>query len=237
MSEKIIELDSVSKIYKGAAGEVKALKKVTFSVKKGEFLAITGESGSGKSTLMNIIGCLDKQTEGMYYLKGEDVARLSSAKLARLRGRSIGFIFQDSNLIPTLNAVENVALPLYYRGISVSKRKAAALKALESVGMADRAYHLPSELSGGQRQRVAIARAVASEPDIILADEPTGALDSKRGQEITDILHSLSDNGVTVLMITHDNSLAQKAKRVLTVNNGRLTDSCFTSERIDSDGA
>lgn len=155
------------------------------------------------------------------------MSRLNSARLAHLRGRTVGFILQDANLINALTAWENVALPLYYRGISARRRKAAALSALSDVGLADRAYHLPSELSGGQRQRVAIARTIAAEPDIILADEPTGSLDSKRGREIVNILHSLALSGVTVLMITHDNSLANSANRVITVQNGLLT-----SERI-----
>ncbi len=231
MGKKIITLNGISKVYSGISGQVKALNNISFSVERGEFTVITGESGSGKSTLMNIIGCLDKPSEGMYYLGRENVSRLGSTALARLRNRKIGFIFQDSNLISTLTACENVALPLYYRGIGRSERNAAASAALAKVGLTDRACHLPRELSGGQRQRVAIARAIAAEPDIILADEPTGALDSRTGSEIIGILRQISDNGGTVIIITHDDSLALSARRVLTISNGQLT-----SERIDSSG-
>ncbi len=227
----IIELKNISKAYKGASGELWALRNVNLCVEKGEFIAITGESGSGKSTLMNIIGCLDKQTDGVYYLNGENVAKLGSYGLARLRGNAIGFILQDANLIPSLTALENAALPLCYRGIPYRKCKHTAQKALESVGMSDRAEHLPNELSGGQRQRVAIARVIAAEPDIILADEPTGSLDSRRSSEITAMLASLCNSGITVIMITHDISLAQCAGRILTVKSGYLT-----AERADSDG-
>lgn len=231
MGNKVITLDGICKNYKGLSGEVSALRNVSFSVEKGEFTVITGESGSGKSTLMNIIGCLDKPSEGMYYLNGVDVSSLHSTALARLRNRSVGFILQDCNLISTLTAIENVWTPLYYRGVGKRERERAALSALESVGLSGRANHLPRELSGGQRQRVAIARTVAANPDIILADEPTGSLDSRTGREIIDILRGLTERGSTVIIITHDDSLADSARRVLTITNGQLT-----SERMNFNG-
>jgi len=218
----IIEVENLSKTYKKGKNAVKALENVSFCVEKGEFVAITGPSGSGKSTLMNILGCLDRQSFGMYYLKGEDISRLNSAALAKLRNRSIGFIFQSCDLVAELTAEENVWLPLYYRGIAAKERKAAARLALEQVGLSHRADHLPKALSGGQRQRVAIARAIAAKPDVILADEPTGSLDCDTRDEIIQILKQIADEGNTVITITHDISLASSAKRVLTIRNGHL---------------
>ena len=231
MSKEVIVLSDISKTYKGVSGEVKALGGISASFSRGEFAAITGESGSGKSTLMNIIGCLDKPSKGMYYLNGRNVTEYKGKELARIRNRTIGFILQDSNLISAMTAQENVALPLYYRNVGKKERRRAALSALDAVGMTDRAEHLPRELSGGQRQRVAIARAIAASPDIILADEPTGALDSRNGREIVDLLRGLTRQGVTVIMITHDNSLALCADSVLTISDGKLT-----SERMNSNG-
>ena len=219
---KIIEVKSLSKVYKNRKSTLKALENVTFSVDRGEFVAITGPSGSGKSTLMNILGCLDIQSFGMYYLKGEDVSRLKSSDLARLRNRSIGFIFQSCDLVSQLTAEENVWLPLYYRGVPAKERKAIAMEALNQVGLGDRAAHLPKALSGGQRQRVAIARAIASKPDIILADEPTGSLDCQCRDDIIHLLKQLVAEGNTVITITHDLTLANEAHRVLTIRDGHL---------------
>ncbi len=218
----IIEVENLTKIYKSRKKTVKALENVTFSVQQGQFVAITGPSGSGKTTLMNILGCLDRQSFGMYYLKGENVSRLNDSKLARLRNRSVGFVFQSCDLISDLTAEENVWLPLYYRGVSAAQRKVAAKKALEQVGLSHRAGHLPKALSGGQRQRVAIARAIAARPDIILADEPTGSLDCKARDEIVSILQQIALQGGTVVAITHDVSLANSAQKVFTVCNGHL---------------
>lgn len=219
---KIIEVKNLSKVYKNRKSTLKALENVTFSVDRGEFVAITGPSGSGKSTLMNILGCLDIQSFGMYYLKGEDVSRLKSSDLARLRNRSIGFIFQSCDLVSQLTAEENVWLPLYYRGVPAKERKAIAMEALNQVGLGDRAAHLPKALSGGQRQRVAIARAIASKPDIILADEPTGSLDCQCRDDIIHLLKQLVAEGNTVITITHDLTLANEAHRVLTIRDGHL---------------
>ncbi len=217
----VIEARELTKIYKSRSRQVVALDGVSFSVEKGEFLIITGPSGSGKSTLMNIIGCLDKPSSGQYFLNGKDVSLMKGRELTKMRNRSIGFIFQNCDLIASLNATENVWLPLLYRGTSLSERKKAALNALEMVGLSSRATHLPRELSGGQRQRVAIARALATNPDIILADEPTGSLDSKIGREIIAILKSLAYQGSTVIVITHDDSLAKSADRMITIRDGR----------------
>ncbi len=219
---KIIEAKNLSKTYKKGKNTIKALENATFSVYKGEFVAITGPSGSGKSTLMNILGCLDRQSFGMYYLIGEDVSKLKGAKLARLRNRSIGFVFQSCDLVSELTAEENVWLPLYYRGVPSAERRKAARLALEQVGLIDRARHLPHALSGGQRQRVAIARAIASQPDIILADEPTGSLDCDSRDEIIKILKQIAREGGTVIAITHDISLANSADRVLHIEAGHL---------------
>ena len=219
---KIIEAKNLSKTYKKGKNTIKALENATFSVYKGEFVAITGPSGSGKSTLMNILGCLDRQSFGMYYLIGEDVSRLKGAKLARVRNRSIGFVFQSCDLVSELTAEENVWLPLYYRGVPSAERRKAARLALEQVGLSDRARHLPRALSGGQRQRVAIARAIASKPDIILADEPTGSLDCDSRDEIIKILKQIAREGGTVIAITHDISLANSADRVLHIEAGHL---------------
>ncbi len=219
---KIIEVENLTKIYKTHKNTLKALENVSFSVDKGEFVAITGPSGSGKSTLMNILGCLDRQSFGMYYLKGENVSRLKGSALAKLRNRSIGFIFQSCDLVSELTAEENVWLPLYYRGVPAKERKAIALNALEQVGLSARAHHLPKALSGGQRQRVAIARAIASKPDIILADEPTGSLDCQSRDEIINLLKQIVADGNTVITITHDLTLANSAGRMLTIHEGHL---------------
>ena len=219
----LIEIRDLYKIYnEGKESEVRALDGVTLQIDKGEFVAIVGQSGSGKSTLMNVLGCLDIPTYGEYYLNGTDVTALSDKQLARIRNREIGFIFQGYNLIQELDALENVTLPLIYRGDSVWEREDTAMEALERVSMADRAHHRPSEMSGGQQQRVAIARAIATNPPIIMADEPTGALDSKTGQHVLEILRELYRGGTTVLLITHDEHIAANAKRVVRLSDGKI---------------
>jgi putative ABC transport system ATP-binding protein len=218
----LIELRGVSKVYQMEQNKVVALNNVSLSVEKGEFLAIVGRSGSGKSTLMNIVGCLDTPTSGSYFLAGEDVSGLDEKRLTRIRNREIGFIFQSFNLIGSLSAIENVELPLLYRGIDHAERRKLAKEALCLVGLESRMNHRPAQMSGGQQQRVAIARAIAAQPPIIIADEPTGNLDSKSGSEIMQILYSLGNSGRTVILITHDNHIAQCAQRTVRLSDGVL---------------
>mgnify|MGYP000717108673 FL=1 len=219
----LIEIKNIYKIYnEGKESEVRALDDVTLSIDRGEFVAIIGASGSGKSTLMNILGCLDVPTYGDYILNGADVTDRTDRQLAHIRNKEIGFIFQGYNLIPALTAYENVELPLIYQGISVFQRKERVMAALERVGMADRFGHRPSEMSGGQQQRVAIARAIATHPPIIMADEPTGALDSKTGKHVLEILHSLHEGGSTIILITHDNGIAATANRIVRISDGHI---------------
>lgn len=219
----LIDIKNLYKIYnEGKESEVRALDGVSFTIDRGEFVAIIGQSGSGKSTLMNILGCLDVPTYGDYHLDGTDITDLSDRQLARLRNKDIGFIFQGYNLIPALDAYENVELPLIYQGASLGKREDMVLDALRRVDMEDRYKHRPAEMSGGQQQRVAIARAIATHPPIIMADEPTGALDSKTGKHVLEILHGLNDEGSTIILITHDNSIAATAKRVIRISDGRI---------------
>ena len=219
----LIEIKNIYKIYnEGKESEVRALDGVTLSIDRGEFVAIIGASGSGKSTLMNILGCLDVPTYGDYILNGTDVTDRTDRQLAHIRNKEIGFIFQGYNLIPALTAYENVELPLIYQGISVFQRKERVMAALERVGMADRFGHRPSEMSGGQQQRVAIARAIATRPPIIMADEPTGALDSKTGKHVLEILHSLHEGGSTIILITHDNGIAATAHRIVRISDGHI---------------
>ncbi|MCX7614871.1 MAG: ABC transporter ATP-binding protein [Clostridiales bacterium] len=219
----LIDVRQISKIYhEGTPSEVKALDNVSLQIKEGEFVAILGQSGSGKSTLMNILGCLDIPTYGEYYLRGKAVNDMRLSVLSNIRNQMIGFIFQGFNLIPALTALENVELPLIYQGIKPSERKKLAHDALVSVGLEGRMNHRPTEMSGGQQQRVAIARAVSTKPPIILADEPTGNLDSKAGNEIMKMLIDLNGAGTTILLITHDNHLAQCAKRILTIQDGKI---------------
>ena len=220
----LIDICDICKIYNPGQSEVRALDGVWLSVKEGEFLAIIGHSGSGKSTLMNIIGCLDSPTSGEYMLCGENVANLADRRLSEIRNRQIGFIFQNFNLIPSLSAIENVELPLIYRGFHREQRRQIAVEALERVGLEKRMEHRPCELSGGQQQRVAIARAIATRPPVILADEPTGNLDTKSGREVIKILRELNDDGRTVILITHDSLVADEAKRVVRISDGQLTD-------------
>ena len=217
------DIRDLYKIYnEGKESEVRALDGVSLQIDKGEFVAIVGQSGSGKSTMMNVLGCLDIPTYGEYYLEGTDIGSLTDKQLARIRNREIGFIFQGYNLIQELDALENVTLPLIYRGVSVFDREDIAMEALAKVGMDDRAHHRPSEMSGGQQQRVAIARAIATAPPIIMADEPTGALDSKTGRHVLEILRDLYRGGTTILLITHDDGIASTARRVVRLSDGKI---------------
>ena len=220
--EPLIELRNIYKIYYMGDEEVHANDGISLSINKGEFVAIVGKSGSGKSTLMNIIGALDVPTEGEYFLGGEDVADMSDNELAEIRNRMIGFIFQQYNLIPKLSVLENVELPLLYAGVPAEERRDRAIRSLERVGLADKWKHLPSQLSGGQQQRVSIARALAGSPSVILADEPTGALDSRTGREVLSFLKQLNREGDTVVLITHDNSIAVRADRIIRLQDGRI---------------
>ena len=210
------------KIYNPGENEVRALDGINLTVEHGEFLAIVGQSGSGKSTLMNMLGLLDIPTSGTYTLDGVDVKNMTDDELSEIRNKEIGFIFQGFNLIPSLTAVENVELPLVYRGMKKDERNKLALEALERVGLSHRLDHLPKQMSGGQQQRVAIARAVAARPPIILADEPTGNLDSHSGVEVMKILHELHEEGRTVILITHDNDIANEAQRVIRIQDGQI---------------
>ena len=218
------ELKNIVKTYRMGGETVTTLKNVSLKVYAGEFLAIVGPSGSGKSTLMNIIGCLDTPTEGEYWIDGENTGRMSDSKLAEIRNRKIGFIFQSFHLLPQLTALENVELPLIYRGVPARQRRDMALRALESVGLAERTRHKPAQLSGGQQQRVAIARAMAGEPSILLADEPTGALDTRTGREVLGIMQKLHEAGHTIVLITHDPSIADQAESVVRISDGVLTE-------------
>ncbi|HEY7725151.1 MAG TPA: ABC transporter ATP-binding protein, partial [Anaeromyxobacteraceae bacterium] len=210
------------KTYRMGDFEVQALRGVTLAVERGEFTAVMGASGSGKSTLMNILGCLDRPTSGRYLLEGQEVSRLSVERLAEIRNRTIGFVFQSFNLLPRTTALENVELPLLYSGIAAPERRARAERSLAQVGLAARAGHLPSQMSGGQQQRVAIARALVAEPRLILADEPTGNLDSRTGLEVMALLQGLGRAGMTVVLVTHEPDIAQYASRVVTMRDGRI---------------
>ncbi len=218
----LISLENVCKRYQTKAGEVRALDGVTLQVDRGEFVAVVGRSGSGKSTLMNILGCLDVPTDGRYRLAGRNMSRCSEGYRAQVRGRQIGFVFQGFHLIPSLTALENVELPLLYRGFSREERHNRATESLRRVGLLKRMTHRPSELSGGQQQRVAIARAIAAAPPLILADEPTGNLDTASGDGVMEILHALHREGKTVVLITHDHTIANTAQRQLCMEDGRL---------------
>ena len=221
----LIRLRNIYKIYgEGLESEVRALNGVSIGIDYGEFVAIAGASGSGKSTMMNVLGCLDVPTYGEYYLAGEDVSEMNDKQLSHIRNKQIGFIFQGYNLIPALTAQENVELPLVYQGVGASARRQMAMEALERVGLADRAKHHPSEMSGGQQQRVAIARAIATRPPIIMADEPTGALDSKTGLEVLAFLQQLNREGSTILLITHDNGIAATARRIVRLSDGKIVE-------------
>ncbi len=218
----LIEFQKVSKIYHMGDSTVIAANEISMQIYKGEFVAIVGSSGSGKSTCMNIIGCLDVPTSGTYLLDGRDVGRMNKNELAEIRNELLGFIFQQYNLLPKLNILENVEVPLMYRGVGRAERKAIAQKALERVGLGDKVHHRPSQLSGGQQQRVSIARALAGNPAVILADEPTGALDSRTGREVLAMLQELHKAGHTIVLITHDNSIAVQAQRIIRLEDGRV---------------
>src|SRR6266568_469224 len=223
MATPIIDLDAITKTYRMGEVDVRALRGVTLSVAEGEFLAIMGASGSGKSTLMNLIGCLDRPTTGSYRLAGDEVSRLGRDELAAVRNRTLGFVFQSFNLLSRTSALENVELPLVYSGLPARERHARAREALGRVGLGDRVHHHPNQLSGGQQQRVAIARAIVSRPHILLADEPTGALDSQTSVEVMALLQELGREGLTVVLVTHEHEVAEFASRLVVLKDGLVT--------------
>jgi putative ABC transport system ATP-binding protein len=233
LSCAVIEMKNISKVYKAGNNEFKALYDVNLTINKGEFVSIVGPSGAGKSTLMNIIGCLDKASSGQYMLDGIDT-NCSDGKLAEIRNKKIGFIFQNYNLLPKLSILDNVQLPLIYQGINDKEAKQRTIERLQKIGLGNHIKHKPSELSGGQMQRVAIARALVTRPEMILADEPTGALDSKTGKEVLEILKQLNNEGNTIVLITHDRDIAAQAKRVITISDGTIASD---EVKIDSDVA
>lgn len=218
----MLEIQNLKKIYQMGEIRVEALKGVSFRIDRGEFVAIMGPSGSGKSTLMHLLGCLDQPTEGTYWLEGENIASISANRLAEIRNLRIGFVFQQFNLLPRMSIIKNVEVPLIYAGVSSSKRNAQAREALERVGLGHRLHHKPNEISGGQKQRVAIARALVNNPSIILADEPTGNLDTKTGEEIMEIFHDLNRQGHTIILVTHEDEIAQHAERVISLRDGEI---------------
>ena len=218
----MININSITKEYIMGDNKLLALNEVDVSIKEGEFVSIMGSSGSGKSTLMNIIGCLDVPTSGDYFFRNKNISNYNSNMLAELRNKDIGFIFQNFNLLPRLNALENVTLPLLYSGKNVKERTKLSMEALENVGLKDRTLHKPNQLSGGQQQRVSIARAIAGNPKLILADEPTGALDSKTSLEIMKILNDLNSNGITIILVTHEKDIAQYGSRIIKMKDGKI---------------
>lgn len=220
----MLRIDKVTKTYQMGSVKLDALKNISLEVAKGEFVAIIGPSGSGKSTLMNIVGCLDIPSTGEYYFEDVNISNFNENQLADIRNKKLGFIFQKFNLLPKLNAFENVELPLIYSGVKTSERKKRVLKALDDVGLSDRIDHKPSELSGGQQQRVAIARALVGNPSLVLADEPTGNLDTKSGKEVLSTLKQLNDDGKTIVLITHDMDVANSAKRIISIQDGLIVD-------------
>ncbi|WP_224996758.1 ABC transporter ATP-binding protein [Cesiribacter sp. SM1] len=235
--KEVIHTRDISKVYRMGTETVKALKSISIEVMRGEYVAFMGPSGSGKSTFMNIIGCLDTPTSGQYILNGHDVSSLSESSLAEIRNKEIGFVFQTFNLLPRQTALENVALPLIYAGYSSRQREEKAYATLESVGLADRAKHKPNELSGGQRQRVAIARALVNDPSIILADEPTGNLDTKTSYDIMELFQRLHDGGNTIIMVTHEDDIAHYAHRIVRMRDGLVETDKINEERVRSKNA
>ena len=225
----LIRLEKISRRYQMGAETVHALREVSVEIARGEYVAIMGPSGSGKSTLMNLVGCLDSPTSGHYELNGTDVSQMDDNQLAEVRNREIGFVFQTFNLLPRSNALHNVELPLIYGGMGAVERKKTALEALAQVGLADRVHHRPNELSGGQRQRVAVARALVNKPAILLADEPTGNLDSKTGMEIMALFEELARQGNTIIVVTHEEEIARHARRILRIRDGLIA----SDERVD----
>jgi putative ABC transport system ATP-binding protein len=218
----LIRLQKISRRYQMGAETIHALREVTLEIQRGEYVAIMGPSGSGKSTLMNLIGCLDTPTSGRYELNGVDVSQMNDNQLAEVRNREIGFVFQTFNLLPRSNALHNVELPLIYAGVPAADRRKVALQALSDVGLADRVHHKPNELSGGQRQRVSVARALVNQPSILLADEPTGNLDSKTGAEIMDLFSQLARKGHTLIVVTHEEDIARQARRIIRIRDGLI---------------
>jgi len=234
MNQPVIKVEDLWKIYQLGEVQVEALRGVSFEIEEGEFVAIMGPSGSGKSTLLNILGCLDRPTRGRYFLDGQEVSQLNENQLAQVRNKKIGFIFQSFNLLPRLAALQNVELPLIYAGIPSQKRKEQAIKSLEAVGLGDRIHHYPNQLSGGQQQRVAIARALVNDPSIILADEPTGNLDTRSSEEIMHILQELNQEGKTIVLVTHERDIASHTHRILHFRDGQLVDNETIEQPVEA---
>jgi putative ABC transport system ATP-binding protein len=234
--DALVRLEGVTKEYRMGTVLVRALDDIDLRIEPGEFVAIVGPSGSGKSTLMNILGCLDRPTAGQYILAGRPVSRMSDDELAEFRNRTAGFVFQNYSLLPRLTALENVELPLVYRGEPVARRRRAALQALEAVGLADRVHHLPAQLSGGQQQRVSIARALVAQPQLLLADEPTGNLDSHAGAEVMRLIRQLHAGGMTVVLVTHDSDIARQCPRRVRVADGRIVEDVAAAAAAPAQG-